>query len=47
MWHRIISDKQGVGENKEVPRPDIITEAMEHSQNVTYHDCNLEDPTSS
>ena len=23
----------------EVPRPDTITEAMEHSQKGTYHDC--------
>jgi hypothetical protein len=31
----------------EVARPDTITEAMEHSQKETYHDCTLEDPTSS
>ena len=31
----------------EVPRPDIITEAMECSQNGTYHDCPLKDPRSS
>ena len=31
----------------EVPRPDTITEAMEHSQKGTYHDCPLKDPTSS
>ena len=30
----------------EAPRSDIITEAMEHSQKGTYHDCTLEDPTS-
>jgi hypothetical protein len=31
----------------EVPRPDTITEAMECSPNETYHDCPLEDSTSS
>jgi hypothetical protein len=30
-----------------VPRPNTISEAMEHSQNGTYHDCPLKDPTSS
>ena len=30
----------------EVPKPDTITEAMEHSQKGTYHDCPLKDPTS-
>jgi hypothetical protein len=30
----------------EVPRSDTITEAMEHSQKDTYHDCTLEDLTS-
>jgi hypothetical protein len=29
-----------------VPRPDTITEALEHSQKGTYYDCPLEDPTS-
>jgi hypothetical protein len=28
----------------EVPRPDTITEAMEHSQNGTYYDSIPEDP---
>jgi hypothetical protein len=28
------------------PRPDTITEAMECSQKVTYHDCSPKDPTS-
>jgi hypothetical protein len=31
----------------EVPRPDTITEAMEHSQKWSQHDCPLKDPTSS
>jgi hypothetical protein len=31
----------------EVPRPDTITEAMEHSHKGTYHDCPLKDPISS
>jgi hypothetical protein len=31
----------------EVPSPDTITEAMEHSQKGIYHDCHLKDPTSS
>jgi hypothetical protein len=29
------------------PRPDTITEAMEHSQKWIYYDCPLKDPTSS
>jgi hypothetical protein len=29
---------------REVPRPDTITDAMVHSQKVTYHDCPLKDP---
>jgi hypothetical protein len=29
----------------EVPRPDTITEAMEHSQKGTYCDCPMNDPT--
>jgi hypothetical protein len=32
---------------EEAPRPDTITEAMQHSQKGTYHDCPLKDPTSS
>jgi hypothetical protein len=32
---------------EEVLRSDTITEAMEQSQNVTYHDCPLKDPISS
>jgi hypothetical protein len=31
----------------EVPRPDTINEAMEHSQKVTCPDCSPKDPTSS
>jgi hypothetical protein len=31
----------------EVPRPDTITETIEHSQKGTYHDCPPKDPTSS
>jgi hypothetical protein len=31
----------------EVPRPDTITEAMEHSPKGIYHDCPPKDPTSS
>jgi hypothetical protein len=31
----------------EVPRSDTITEAMEHSQKGTYHDCPVKDSTSS
>jgi hypothetical protein len=31
----------------EVPRPDTITEAMEISLNIVYHDCPPKDPTSS
>jgi hypothetical protein len=31
----------------EVPRPDTVNEAMEHSQKGTYHDRTPEDPTSS
>jgi hypothetical protein len=30
----------------EVPRPDTITEAMEHSQKETYYDCLPEHPIS-
>jgi hypothetical protein len=30
---------------REVPRPDTITEAMECSQKGTYHDCPPKDPT--
>jgi hypothetical protein len=29
-----------------VPRPDTITDAMEHSQNGIYYDCPPKDPTS-
>jgi hypothetical protein len=29
----------------EVLRPDIVAEAVEHSQKGTYHDCPLKDPT--
>jgi hypothetical protein len=32
---------------REVPRPDTITEAMEHSQKGTCHDCHLKDQTRS
>jgi hypothetical protein len=32
---------------REVPGPDIITEAMKCSQKGIYHDCPLKDPTSS
>jgi hypothetical protein len=32
--------------SREVPRPDTVTEAMEHSQKETYYDCPLKDPTS-
>jgi hypothetical protein len=31
----------------DAPRPDTITEAMECSQNQTYHDCPSKGPTSS
>jgi hypothetical protein len=32
---------------RDVPRADTITEAMESSQNGTYNDCPPKDPTSS
>jgi hypothetical protein len=31
---------------REAPRPDTITEAMEHSQKGTYYDCPPEEPIS-
>jgi hypothetical protein len=41
------SDGPKVGSSsREVPRPDTITEAMEHSQKGIYHDCPPKDPTS-
>jgi hypothetical protein len=33
--------------SRDVPRPEIITEAIEHAQKGIYHDCPLKDPTSS
>jgi hypothetical protein len=33
--------------HREVPRPDTITEAMEHSLKGIYHDCLPKDPINS
>ena len=45
---RMSGNKPKVGySSRVVPRPDTISEAMEHSQERNCHDCLLKDPTSS
>ena len=45
--NRTFREKEEITAQGEVPRPDIITEAMKHTQKGIYHDCPLKDPTNS